>query len=104
AAATVARSAQSNRSQTALRLHSQSEVPGSIHDRLCGWSKNLRSGAPAPDGHRLTAHGDPHPARQGPEGSLRDARAHFAQGIETVLATGPTKRLALSGSGQQPTD
>ena len=49
AAATLANRAQPDRSQTALRFDSQSQVPGPVNDCLCRWSKNLRSGAIAPD-------------------------------------------------------
>ena len=78
------------RSQALLRRHPQTQVSGPADDCLCGWSAALGSHASASLGYRLAAHGDPRAAGQGPEGSLRDARAHSARGAATLLAAGAT--------------
>ena len=63
-----------------------------------GYGAGLRGEQPEGPGHRQRPHADPCRARQGRQGSRRDAVSLLAGTAAGLLARGATARLAVSGS------
>jgi predicted outer membrane repeat protein len=83
---------------SAQRGGTRPQVQGGVQRGLWGWLARRGGHVAQVHGHRQQAHGYPRGARQGAQGSLRDALPATARTVARLVARGAATGLAVSGA------
>ena len=103
-AAASAGGAERRRGGAVPRGRSQPEGPRRADHSLCRRAAGLGGHRPEGRRHRQRPDDDPHRARQGRQGALRDAVGAAAGDPAHLLAAGASRALAVSGARRDPPD